>query len=191
MSRISSSEVRQMQADLVAQQGMGRKTPFALFWPERPVTFLEAYLTIVRNRRYEERYYSSNNNVELLKDRYLVAVDALARETRAADGEANWGHIPGFVRGALIWSASNPRALHQEQYGYVPEERLPHLFVKVNPDAKTAMVSGSNGQQNSISDWQKIEDKSYWSAIHGANNRYPCGGYYVILDALKGLYSIS
>ena len=178
---ITSLEVLATQNALMKSQENLRKTPFALFWPERAVTFLEAYLTLVRDRRYEEHHNAYDAEA---KRRYYVAVDALARETRAADGEANWGHIPGFVRGALIWSASNPRALHNEQYGYFSEVRLPHLFVKVNPD-KTAMVYGSNGQQNSISDWPKIEDESYWSSIHGANNRYPCDGYYVILDCLK------
>lgn len=180
---ITSVEVSATQTALMKAQDNLRSTPFGLFWPERQATFLEAYLTLVRDRRYQE--YHSSSYVELLKDRYLVAVNALARETRAADDEAKWGHIPGFVRGSLIWSASSPRALHNEQYGYFSALRLPHLFVKVNPDKTTAIVYGSNGQQNSISDWPKIEDKSYWSAIHGANNRYPCDGYYIILDSLS------
>ena len=179
---ITSVEVSATKTALMKAQDNLRSTPFGLFWPEREVTFLEAYLTLVRDRRYQE--YHNAYDAEA-KRRYYVAADALERETSAANAEYNWGHIPGFVRGAEIWSASNPRALHVEQYGYFPENRLPHLFVKVNPDKKTAIVYGSNGIQSTIPNWRQVSDDAYRSGIHGANNRYPCDGYYVILHCLN------
>lgn len=182
---IGIEQIKEKQTSMMRMREDLRKNPFSLFWPDREVTFLEAYLTLVRDRRYQEHHNSYDAEA---KRRYYVAVDALERETAAADAEYNWGHTPGFVRGAEIWSASNPRALHVEQYGYFSENRLPHLFVKMNPDKTTAIVYGSNGMQNTIENWRKVSDAAYWSAIHGANNRYPCGGYYVIFHCLNNRY---
>ena len=189
VSRITSEEVRAVQAALTQRMAERIKTAwaFSCLWTDRPATFLEAYLTIVSNRRYEE-YSGAYDPTEKTKTLYYKANDALWRETRAADDEENWGHLPHFVRGGIIWSAANPRALHQEQYGYVPEDRLPHLVVAVTPNGKSAWVYGPN-KRTLIADWEKVRKQASDSAKYGENNRYPCGGYFVILDALKGLYS--